>query len=120
MDDSELPDIDPYPAKRHSGLGVASFVIAIASGLFEFGLIAIAGFMEASEPGGLDENSPAAALLGLALFAGLFFDLLAIGLGIGGLCQRGRSKFLVALGVAIGIAVFLTILLVLVVGLVAG
>ena len=76
-----------HPVTRYSGFGIASFVIAIVAGLLEFVLVAAAGVLEATTPGGIDENSPVAVLLGLALIRGLLVDILGIGLGIASLCQ---------------------------------
>jgi hypothetical protein len=106
-----------YSVRTHSGLGIVSFVIAIAVGLFEFILVAIAGVLEVTTPGGIDENSPAAILLGLALVGGLLVNVLGIGLGIGGLCQRYRSKLFAVLGVVIGSVVLLGVLLLMIIGL---
>jgi hypothetical protein len=82
------------PLTKHSGLGIASFVIAIAMFVLEFVLIAVAGVLEVTTPGGIDEKSAAAILLGLGVLGGLFVDMFAIGLGIAGLCQRDVKKLI--------------------------
>lgn len=46
------------PALRQSGLGVASFLIAVIIGAGLLAVIVVAGVMEARTPGGIDENSP--------------------------------------------------------------
>jgi len=83
---------------KHSGLGIASFITSILSGILIFLLIAIAAFMESSTPGGIDEESAEAVLIGLFLFAALGIDLLALGLGVGGLIQKDRKKVFAILG----------------------
>ncbi|KAA2284581.1 hypothetical protein [Arenimonas fontis] len=83
---------------KHSGLGIAAFVISLVAGIAIFAAIVVAGVMEASRPGGLDENSPEAVLLGLVLIALLFMDVVALGLGIAGLFQRERRKIFAILG----------------------
>ncbi|HEX8201349.1 MAG TPA: hypothetical protein VF590_12745, partial [Isosphaeraceae bacterium] len=40
-------------APRHSGLGIASFVLALVVGLGEFVLVGVAGYM-AARPGGMN------------------------------------------------------------------
>ena len=49
--------------KKHSGLGIASFVVGIASGLLLLTVFVIAGIAETSTPGGIDEKSPIAVLI---------------------------------------------------------
>jgi hypothetical protein len=84
----------------HSGIGVASLVIAVVGGLAIFFVFAIAGVMEEETPGGLDENSPAAMLLGLIAVGLLGLIVIGLGLGIGGLVQKDRNKLFGMLGLA--------------------
>lgn len=84
--------------KKHSGLGVASFITSIISGVFIFLLIVVAGVMEASTPGGMDEESIGAVMVGLFLLLFLGAALVALGLGIGGLLQKERKKIFAILG----------------------
>ncbi|SDU32630.1 hypothetical protein [Halopseudomonas salegens] len=85
-------------AEKHSGIGIASFITSIVSTLSLFILIIIAGVMEVSTPGGLDEDSLAAAVIGLLLFFFLGGALVAFGLGVGGLLQKERKKIFAILG----------------------
>jgi hypothetical protein len=103
---------------KHSGLGIASFAIGLSVGVFECALVLVAGMIEVSTPGGIDEDSPATMLLGLAILACLAIAMLGIGLGVAGLLQR-RSKLFAALGVAIGLLVVLGVAGLMVVGLMA-
>jgi hypothetical protein len=119
----EFPeDYDDHLSFRlvHSGFGIASFAIALAVGLIEFVLVAIAGVLEASTPGGIDEGSPGTILLGFAVIGGLMVNVLGIGLGIAGLCQAHRRRVYAVLGVATGSLVLLGVLGLIVVGLLAG
>ena len=52
--------------QSHPGLGVASFVISLVAGVLLLLIFGMAGLLE-SRPGGLDEDSVAANLLGLLL-----------------------------------------------------
>lgn len=84
-----------------SGLGIASLILSILSALAIFALVVLAGMMEAATPGGLDENSTEAMLVGLLLFAFVGAALLALGLGIGGLVQSNRRKTLAIIGTVV-------------------
>lgn len=91
---------------KHSGLGIASFITSLVSGVILFILVVIAGVMEASSIGGMDENSVGAVILGLFLIFFIAVCMVALGLGIGGLFQRERKKIFAILGVVFsGIAV---------------
>ncbi len=102
---------------KHSGLGIASFVISILSGILMFLLFAIAGVVGATTPGGMDEKSMVAIVIGLSLFAGLFVALLALGLGIGGLLQKERRKLFAILGTVASAATILGAVALLALGL---
>lgn len=104
---------------KHSGLGISSFIISAATGVAMFVLIMLAGVLETTTAGGMDEESVAAVLIGLFMFGFLFIDLLAVGLGIAGLFQKGRKKIFAILGVVIAVATILMTLLLLVVGLIS-
>lgn len=91
---SATPPIDP----KHSGLGIASFVLSIVSLVLIFGLLIVAGVLEATTPGGMDEESVEAIVVGLLLFAFIGTALIATGLGIAGLCQKQRKKIFAILG----------------------
>ncbi|MBM4128247.1 MAG: hypothetical protein FJ247_13080 [Nitrospira sp.] len=85
-------------SQKHSGLGIASVITSIVSGILAFLVIAIAGVVEASAPGRLDEESFGVAVLGILLLASLGGNALALGLGIGGLVQKEKNKILAILG----------------------
>ncbi|HVW38465.1 MAG TPA: hypothetical protein VHB99_14215 [Pirellulales bacterium] len=93
-----------YGELSHSGLGIASCIIGGLAGLIEVAIVTIAGMIEVSAPGGMDENSPEAIMIGLGLFAGLGIAMLGIGLGIGGLIQR-RKKLFAVFGILISLFV---------------
>jgi hypothetical protein len=105
----------PLPTEmKHSGLGIASFVMAMGMGVYYFVLFVAAGVIAQSTQGEIDETSPLAMIVGLALMGGIMLDLLAIALGIAGMCQTQRKKVFAVLGVLIG-----TLILIGVVSLVA-
>ena len=85
------------PTRPHSGLGIASFIISLAAGAALVVLLGIAGVIE-SQPGGMDEESAGAVLVGLLLALTALAHVLALGLGIAALVQAGRSKLFGVLG----------------------
>ena len=105
---------------KHSGLGIASFITAIVSGVFVFLLVVIAGAIEVSTPGGMDEESASAVIIGLLLFALVGALLVAIGLGIAGLVQNGRKKVFAVLGTVFSTAILLGTVFLLIIGIAMG
>lgn len=105
---------------KHSGVGIASFVTSIVAGVLIFLLVIIAGVLEVSTPGGMGEESIAAVLIGLFLFAFLGAELVALGLGIGGLIQKDRKKIFAILGVVFSATALLITLFILFLGLAMG
>lgn len=87
--------------KKHSGLGVTSFIMSIVTGFVMFVVVGTAGYLEMSTPGGLNEESPAAVLVGLGVIGTGLLVLLGLGLGIGALFQTDRKKTFAILGVTI-------------------
>jgi hypothetical protein len=97
---------------KHSGFGIASFILSIVTGILVFLAVITAGVMEASTPGGINEESIGAIVLGLVLIALFILDLTALGLGIGGLVQKDRKKVFAVLGTAFsGVTIAGTVLL---------
>ncbi len=93
--------------RKHSGMGIASFITSVACAVVTFALIVVAGVMEASTPGGMDEKSAAAVAVGLGLLASLGVCLIALGLGVAGMLQRDRKKIFAVLGAIIAAAIVL-------------
>ena len=98
---------------KHSAFGIASFILSIFVGMSMFLAFVIAGVMEASRPGGMDEQSIQAVIVGLAIITLIFLDLVAVVLGIVGLFQKNRKKVFAILGV-----IFSSVTLMLVIGVI--
>ncbi len=94
--DGEIP-----VASKHSGLGIASFVLGILNLIFWFVLLAVAGYLELSTPGGLGSNDGLAMVVGLVAMLLMGLCLLALGLGIGGWVQKQHKKIFAILGVVV-------------------
>lgn len=106
--------------KRHSRLGIASFVLAAAAGLFMFALVAVAGVIEVSTPGGMDEESPAAIVIGLLFILGGLLCLAGLGLGVAGLFDGNRKRVFSVLGLTFNALTILGVLGLLALGLALG
>jgi len=105
--------------RRQSGLGITSFVLAIVAGLTALALVVIAGVMEASTPGGMDEESPQAIIVGLGIFGVVALNLLGIGLGVAGLVHADRLRTFAVLGLVFNSLVILGLGGLMVIGLMA-
>ncbi len=99
--------------KKHSRLGIASFCIFVGGGLFATAMIT-AGMIKLSRTrmGGSGED----IILGGAVL-GLLLDLVALGLGIAGLRQKGRKTVLAVLGTAFSTLILLAILALVLLGI---
>jgi hypothetical protein len=88
--------------QKHSGLGIASFITGITSGIIT--LLSFCLSVIVSEGGILEE--PANTVVVLFLLGGLSLAGVALGLGIAGLVQRERKKILAVLGTLFAAATF--------------
>ncbi len=96
-----IPDATQQSSMRqtkHSGPGIASFLLSMSSGIALLVLFGIAGYMESRSPTGIDKNDPSTAVLGLALIAAGMAQFLAAILGLVGLFQSDRKKLFAILG----------------------
>ena len=82
---------------KHSGLGIASFIISLAGGFMEFVAITAAGILEFQ--GRMGESSPAAMIVGLFIIFGLFVNLAGVGLGIAAVAQNKTKKIFGVFGI---------------------
>lgn len=87
-----------------SALGIASTAIAAVSILAIFVVLTIAGAIEASTPGGMSEDSAEAVIIGMSIFGCIGLNLLAIGLGIGGIFQKAKERLWAVIGTTLATA----------------
>jgi hypothetical protein len=92
---------------KYSGLGIASFVMSLLIGIGLFAMFVVAGVMEATTPGGIPENSGVAVVVGLMIIGLVMLDVVALLLGVAGLCQANRRKLFAALGLVFSLAIAL-------------
>jgi hypothetical protein len=85
-------------ALKHSGLGIASFMLAIGAGVMMVILILVAVVIEASQPGAFDAQLPSAMVVGLGFCFAILLAVMGIGLGIAGVCQKHRKTVFAILG----------------------
>jgi len=102
--------------QKHSGLGIASFIISLLTGLLVFLLMAMLVVIEKSTPGGIDEKSVGAVVTGLFILAMLIGDFVALGLGIGGLIQKERKKIFAILGTTFSAATIAGMIFLIIIG----
>ena len=88
----------PVVELKHSGFGIASFILSMGSGLLCMAMFVVAGVMEASTPGGMSEDDPVVMLVGLGILAGGFAMLISAVFGVAGLFQQNRKKIFAILG----------------------
>ena len=104
----------------YSGLGIAAFAVSLIAAVLTLVLIDICAALVYSQPGSLDDNSPLAMLVGMAMMVGVFAELAAAALDIGSLFQRDRRKLYGVLGLIFSIVTLLGVAALLVFGLVQG
>lgn len=99
---------------KHSGVGIASFVISIIAGIIIWGCIIIGGYLEATTIGGLPEESGTIVVIGLLVILGLFLCLIGTGLGIYGVIQKNRRRIFSVIALVLNVTmILLTIFLIL-------
>jgi hypothetical protein len=100
-----------------SGVGVASFVLAVIGGIALVSLVVVAGVMETQTPGGMDEESPQAIAVGMGILVGLVMNVVGVVLGIVAVLQHDRKKVFGVLGLVFNALILLAIGGLLMVGL---
>jgi len=103
-------------APGQSGMGIASLVLSVLAGFGLILLILVAGAIEASTPGGMAEDSPAAIIIGLLLLLDMLLLLVSLGLGVASLFHANRKKLTGILGIIFSVLSFALMALVMIVG----
>ena len=83
---------------KHSGHGIASFIIAMTIGLFDLSLFVIMVTVGAIVPELIEQGSAFFGVFVSVIMFGFLANIIGVGLGISGLCQRNRKKVFPALG----------------------
>ena len=94
--------------RKHSGVGIASFVLSVLSGVSLVVLFGVAGYMASQSPGGMSADDPTTMLVGVALIGTGMAQILAFILGVVGLFQANRKKIFAILGTIFSLLAILT------------
>jgi hypothetical protein len=90
-------------ARRHGGLGIASFIIGVLSIFVDFGVFGVAGYLRQT-----GQQTPAVNMIvGSSILLLLVVCLLGTGLGIAGAADRTSKKVFPILGIVLCTGVFL-------------
>jgi hypothetical protein len=106
-------------AQEHSGLGIVSFAVSLATGAGAFLFVMIAGLAEASIPGGLPQDSPWMILLGLLIIGCMILNLAGIAVGIAAVLQKDRKRVFAVLGIVFNIVTLIGMLCLMLLGYLA-
>ena len=109
-------DQQRQPRLKHSGLGIASFIVSLAMGVYFILVVFVAAVIATVTPGDMPDTSPAAVIIGLFAVLGLIGCVAGIGLGIAGMCQKNRKKVFSILGLIINGLIVLGVLAAAIVG----
>ncbi|MBN2180756.1 MAG: hypothetical protein JW715_02490 [Sedimentisphaerales bacterium] len=114
MDYGTIPQEQYYIPKKHSRMGIASFIIALAQGFITLLVIIFAGILAATAR--QYDNEAAFAFVGLFIILGMIAHLVGAVLGIAGAIQSSRKKVFAIIGLILNIAVLLFIIVLIVIG----
>jgi hypothetical protein len=84
--------------EKHSRMGVASFVISLVAGIAMLALFIVAGMLHRYHQ--QDGQYPGQVMVGLVMIFLFFAELVAVGLGIASVCEKGRKKVFGILGLS--------------------
>ena len=99
--------------RRHKGLGIASFIIALICLALILALFGIAGAMTNAGKATPEFNT----IIGFGLFFAWFVDVVGIALGIAGALDRSSKKVFPVLGLIFGIGILVLSVALVVIGL---
>jgi len=110
------PATKKKPELKNSGVGIASFITSLISGCLAFGSIATGLVMEAALPEDEELSEANIAVIVLSFIFFMLGTLLALVMGIAGLCQKDRKKLFAYLGVIVSSFTLLVVVVMMVLG----
>jgi hypothetical protein len=105
--------------RPHSGIGVASFCIAIVAAIGGFLTLVYAGVM-AQKHGDLPDDHPIVLIIGLLMLGCMALSFIGLVLGILGACAARRQKVFAWLGLTFNGCLILGVIGLVIVGALAG
>jgi hypothetical protein len=103
---------------KHSGLGIASFMIAMAVVALHLLVFVIIFMLGVVAPDLMGSNSAMVGVLGMCMIAGFFGSLIGLGLGISGVSQKNRKKVFATLGLVFNAVIILSLIALIAIGMV--
>jgi len=104
---------------KHSGLGIASFIIAVISTIIIFISFGILACGKEVYPETIIIKNIIEPIIVMVLFFGSFLSFVGFGLAIVGLVIKGRRKLFSILGLIINSALLIGAVLILIIGILA-
>ena len=117
IDHTPLDNPPPAPKEAHSVFGIISFGISVVVGVLVLVLFCLASIFNAHRLPG-ERTYPGQIILGLAMIFLMASDVVAVGLGIAALCQKGKNRLLGILGLVFSGATILGTIGLMIIGLV--
>ena len=102
---------------KHSGLGIASFIISLLNGVLML-ILVIASAAMVNE--GLTENDPGIQLLGVVLLGSVVLTMVGGVFGIITCFQKTRKKIFGIIGLILNAMTFLGIIILMIIGIAEG
>jgi len=122
MEPQQYQPIYGAPAEplKHSGAGVASFIISLVAGLAMMIVLIVAGVLGASSGGALDQNDPTTMMIGFGVICDCMLFVVGAVLGIVGLFQGDRKRIFAVLGLIFNLLLVLGVGALVAIGLALG
>lgn len=96
--------------KRHSGVGIASFVMGLIAGVTDLVLVVVAAVLGAIAPPDVDAHPPESDLLAAGLVCACLLNFIGLVLGIAALFQKDRKREFAILGLCVNSLIVLGII----------
>jgi hypothetical protein len=119
-DDDRRDDDRPISRPRHSGLGVASFILSLVSGVALVASILIAGIIGLNHDPAAPQDRSELMVIGFAVIGAAALALVGAALGLAGILQTDRKLVFAVLGLIFNVLIILAFCGVLGVGLAMG
>ncbi|MBN2182243.1 MAG: hypothetical protein JW715_10040 [Sedimentisphaerales bacterium] len=106
-----LPELNPAQKhqmpRKHSRMGIASFIIALGQGFVTMIFIILAIILASTEH--QNDNTTVFLFFGMFLMVGILSHLVGVGLGIAGTIQKSRRKIFAIIGLVLNVLGFFVI-----------